>query len=95
VQTVIRANGQRITVVEPRPGARGQLARSILHMAMAYNLSLPVDERAQYLKWHRTYPVAAEEERRNDAIEQLQGTRNPLIDSPDNADVLVRTCSSR
>lgn len=93
VQTFKQASGARITVVEPREAARGPLARSILHMAMAYQVRLGAQERATYIDWHKRYPVTAEEEQRNDMIEALQGTRNPLIDSPESADILVRACS--
>ena len=41
-----------------------------------------------YLKWHREYPVTETEMRRNDAVEKLQGNRNPYIDHPDLAEHL-------
>ena len=38
-----------------------------------------------YQRWNQEDPVTAEERRRNNVIEQLQGNRNPFIDEPDRA----------
>ena len=35
------------------------------------------------IRWNRQDPVNQTERRRNNKIEQLQGTRNPFIDDPD------------
>ena len=37
------------------------------------------------IKWHFRHPPQAEEKRRNDLIERLQGNRNPFIDRPERA----------
>ena len=37
----------------------------------------------QLLQWHEQYPVTDYERHRNDAIEDVQGNRNPFIDFPE------------
>jgi len=69
-------------VVEPRPGARGEIARAIFYMRDTYGMTI-FDDLGQRLKrWHRDDPVGVHERQRNDAIERLQGTRNKYIDEP-------------
>jgi deoxyribonuclease-1 len=67
-------------LVEPRDGAKGDLARSILYMAIMYGLPLqglgPV-----LMKWHLADPPDEHERARNHLIERLQGTRNWFIDA--------------
>jgi deoxyribonuclease-1 len=33
-------------------------------------------------EWHKADPPSSQERARNDAIEQIQGNRNPYIDAP-------------
>ena len=67
---------------EPRPITRGNFARAIFYMHLEYNI--PIDETMLpvLIKWNRQDPVNQTERRRNNSIEQLQGTRNPFIDDP-------------
>lgn len=67
-------------IVEPRPIARGNFARAIFYMHVEYGL--PIDETMLpiLIKWNTQDPVNQTERRRNDKIEELQGTRNPFID---------------
>ena len=69
-------------VIEPRRIARGNAARSIFYMALEYGL--PIEPRLVPLlkAWNRSDKVSADERRRNDIVERLQGTRNPYIDEP-------------
>ncbi len=69
-------------VVEPRPVTRGNIARTIFYMRDEYGL--PIDHRDVELlkKWNRTDPPTDHEMRRNNVIEELQGTRNRFIDHP-------------
>lgn len=36
-----------------------------------------------FLKWHRNDPVSDKERNRNNAVEKIQGNRNPFVDEPD------------
>ncbi len=69
-------------VAEPRPIARGNVARAIFYMHSEYGL--PVDTRMVDLlkEWNHNDPPSCHEMRRNNTIEELQGTRNPFIDHP-------------
>lgn len=79
----------RDSLAEPRDVARGNIARSILYMHVEYGL--PVEEKMLDLmvEWNRQDPPSKDEIRRNDIIEQLQGTRNPFIDNPGQAEKLL------
>ena len=66
-------------VVEPRNEVKGNLARSILYMAMTYDLPLKGSGEV-LLRWHKNDPPDDHEVWRNNKIEELQGTRNPYID---------------
>ncbi len=75
-----RNNSARIA--EPRPIARGNVARAIFYMNAEYGLPIP-DDMVELLKqWNREDPPSCHEMRRNNKIEELQGTRNPYIDHP-------------
>jgi deoxyribonuclease-1 len=69
-------------LVQPRRIARGNLARSIFYMHREYGLPVPQGMRGLLLRWHWSDRVSPHERRRNNAIERLQGTRNPFIDNP-------------
>jgi ribonuclease T2 len=88
----LRVGAEKVTVVEPGPAARGPLARSILHSSLAYRVNLRERDWQRMLTWHRQHPPSAEERRRNDAIADIQGTRNPFVDSPDLAELMVQAC---
>jgi ribonuclease T2 len=94
VESVRLASGAKVTVVEPTESARGPLGRASLFMALAYpGARISAEERMTFLKWHKNYPVTAEELRRNDAIGLLQDTRNPFVDFPEHADNLLQICT--
>lgn len=67
-------------VVEPRPEARGDLARAILYAAATYGVPLRTEHYRTLRRWHAEDPPSAFERRRNERIEALQGNRNPFID---------------
>ncbi len=69
-------------VVEPRPEVRGDIARAMFYMSHRYGLKLYRRQQELLLRWHREDPPSAEEYRRNDVIQKLQGQRNPFIDNP-------------
>ena len=76
---------ERKRIAEPRPQARGRIARSMLYMHDEYGLHLKRELGRLLLKWHFQYPPDREEKRRNEVIEVLQGTRNKYIDDPGHA----------
>ena len=68
-------------VIEPREAVKGDLARSVLYMLATYDMELPSDMDEEMLsRWHRCDPPDKLEMQRNNAIEKLQGNRNPYID---------------
>ena len=67
-------------VVEPRDVAKGELARSILYMAITYNLPLKGME-PLLVRWHEADPPGDAERQRNQVIKGLQGTHNFLIET--------------
>lgn len=75
--------------IEPRDYAKGEIARSVLYMIWRYNLN-DYNMLNLMLKWNEFDPVSAEEMRRNDAIEGLQGNRNIFIDYPELAAIILQ-----
>ena len=73
---------ERRRVVEPRPRARGEIARSMFYMANEYGLQIRAKQGRTLKLWSREDVVSAEEKRRNDVIEKIQGNRNPYVDNP-------------
>ncbi len=69
-------------LTEPRPIARGNIARSIFYMHMEYGV--PVDKNMLVVLkgWNRQDPPSKQELLRNNRIEELQGNRNQFIDNP-------------
>lgn len=65
--------------VEPRPEARGRIARAMLYMADEYDLEIYRKQRKMLEKWHRQFPPAAEEKRHNAAVAKIQGKPNSYI----------------
>ena len=73
---------ERRRLVEPRPEARGRIARAMLYMHDEYGLYLKRQQGRLLLRWHSKYPADQDERRRNQAIEALQGTGNKFIEDP-------------
>jgi len=74
--------------VEPRPAARGNIARAMFYMHHTYGLKIFRKQGELLKRWHREDPPDKEEKRRNRLIQAYQGNRNPFIDTPDLADRL-------
>jgi len=72
----------RNRVAEPRDAARGEIARAMFYMSDEYGIRIFAKLGRLLKKWHRLDPISDEERRRNDVIEELQGTRNKFIDDP-------------
>lgn len=75
-------------IVEPRRIVRGNLARSIFYMCQEYGFPVDPAMFTVLKKWNMQDKPTQGERRRNDKIEQLQGTRNAFIDDPALADNL-------
>ncbi|MAX56267.1 MAG: endonuclease I [Alcanivoracaceae bacterium] len=75
---------QSFQVFQPPPHAKGNVARAMLYLHEQYDLPL-LGTLEMYQRWNREDPVDDEERRRNGAIAEVQGNRNPFIDSPDRA----------
>ncbi|MDE0679365.1 MAG: endonuclease [Gammaproteobacteria bacterium] len=74
--------------VEPRPGARGEIARAIFYMHSEYGSPIDHELFELLVKWHWDDEVSAEEVRRNEVIFKIQGTRNSFIDNPESVTAL-------
>ncbi|MEM7027888.1 MAG: endonuclease, partial [Pseudomonadota bacterium] len=81
---------KRLNVVEPRPIARGNIARAILYMYTQYQLPLSNNTLQLMINWNRNDPPSQQERVRNNLIEELQGSRNPFIDRPAEAESLLQ-----
>ena len=73
----------------PAIWARGQLARAMFYFSLRYQLMIDPIEEYYLKKWHRDYPVDAQEQRRNNLIMEAQGNRNPFIDFPDLVEKII------
>ncbi|MBN9415747.1 hypothetical protein ABS71_21995 [bacterium SCN 62-11] len=84
---------------EPDAG-KGAVARAALYFLLRYPGEIgeksdeyrPVDI-ATFLRWHKEDPVSLYELHRNQAIFELQGNRNPIIDNPELAEKIDFTAA--
>jgi deoxyribonuclease-1 len=65
---------------EPRPIARGNVARALLYMHDTYGVPVDPAMLRMLRAWHEEDPPSRQERLRNDAIQKLQGPRNAWID---------------
>ena len=75
------ADGNR--VFQPRAERRGDVARVLFYYSIRWGGDIPAFEEVVLRRWSAADPPDDYERRRNDAIEQVQGNRNPFIDCPD------------
>lgn len=86
-----------VLVFEPRASKRGDIARAILYFYVRYQpeptpsftLSNFNIEKAILVTWSQEDPPDAFERARNNLVYRAQGNRNPFIDRPDFAPVLL------
>jgi deoxyribonuclease-1 len=71
---------------EPPNAHKGNVARALMYFSVRYNMPIEASEEALLKKWNKADPVDDDDRTRNDAIEKLQGNRNPFIDFPELAD---------
>jgi len=81
-----RGAGSAGTVFEPPVAHRGNVARAIFYFATRYKMKVGGAEEATLRVWNHEDPVDAEELKRNDQVEDLQGNRNPFVDYPELVD---------
>ena len=69
---------------EPEYG-KGIVARATFYFLIRYPdiIDKKQADLSLLLEWHNSFPVTLYEKHRNQAIEELQGNRNPFIDYPD------------
>jgi deoxyribonuclease-1 len=67
---------------EPPLTHKGNVARALFYFSVRYKISIPKSEEDVLRRWNDLDPVDQEEIDRNDAIQQVQGNRNPFIDFP-------------
>lgn len=90
---------QRGSIINPKTGTssgtfgfqppkehRGNVARSLFYFAARYNLRITDLEEYYLKKWHKDDPVDSAEIARNDAVQEVQGNRNPFVDFPELAE---------
>ncbi len=75
----------RRRLVEPRPGARGDIARAMFYMQQTYDLKIFSKQVRLLQRWHREDPPDDAERLRNQRIKRIQGNSNPFIDTPEAA----------
>ncbi|CAM4085491.1 endonuclease I family protein [Mesobacillus thioparans] len=76
---------------EPEYG-KGFVARAVFYFNLRYKDVIQLDAQMDFeelLSWHLEHPVTLYEKHRNAAIQELQGNRNPFIDFPDMAEVML------
>ncbi len=73
---------RHLGVSEPRPIARGNIARSIFYMHSRYGVPMEKAMLDELKRWNRADPPSKQEKVRNKLIEEIQGNRNPYIDNP-------------
>lgn len=83
-------NAKGVTVYEPASAHKGDLARALFYMCVAYNgingqlWKLPASQDQEVLKkWHAQDPPSPLEVARHELIASLQKNRNPFIDRPE------------
>jgi deoxyribonuclease I len=77
---------RHLGVTEPRPIARGNIARSIFYMHSQYGVPVEKKMLHELKNWNRIDPPSKQEILRNNLIEELQGNRNRYIDNPELAE---------
>ena len=68
---------------EPPDAHKGNAARAMFYMSVRYGLEIPDAMERDLRAWDLADPPDEIERRRNDAIADVQGNRNPFIDEPE------------
>lgn len=73
---------------EPPEDHKGNVARALFYFSIRYDITIPAHEEFFLRMWNFSDPVDAEERRRNDIVESVQGNRNPFIDHPEYSELI-------
>lgn len=84
-----RGGGSEL-VFEPPVKHKGNVARAVFYFAVRYDFPIPAAQEATLRRWNKLDPVDQSELDRNDAIEKIQGNRNPFIDHPEYIDQISK-----
>lgn len=76
-------------IIEPAPASQGEIARAMFHMSQAYQLKIFSKQAKTLAYWNKVDQPSKEEKRRNDIIEEIQGTRNYFIDYPNEIEHII------
>jgi deoxyribonuclease-1 len=74
---------------EPPTDHKGNVARALFYFSVRYNMPLDEVQETNLRKWHDEDPADANEQERNDIIQEHQGNRNPFIDSAEIVDLIA------
>ena len=74
---------------EPPQNHKGNVARALFYFSIRYEIPIADFEEVVLRQWNLLDPVDDEERARNDAIEMIQGNRNPFIDDSDLANFIT------
>lgn len=77
-------------VFEPPTKHKGNIARAVFYFAVRYDFPIPSTLEATLRRWNKLDPVDQTELERNDAVEKIQGNRNPFIDHPEYVDQIAK-----
>lgn len=77
---------KRHGLIEPRDNAKGDIARTMFYMELAYGLPLN-RMRKMLIKWDEKDPVDNEELRRKKPIKKIQKRSNPIIGQMEGGDL--------
>ncbi|MBC7713656.1 MAG: endonuclease [Rhizobacter sp.] len=77
------------TFFEPPLSHKGNVARALFYFSIRYKVSIDAAQEEFLRRWNDLDPVDDAERSRNDAIEKLQGNRNPFIDHPEYVDQIA------
>lgn len=77
------------TSFEPPTDHKGNVARALFYFSVRYDIDIPDYEEFYLRMWNYQDPVDEDERRRNDVVESVQGNRNPFIDDPSLADLIL------
>ncbi|WP_108974001.1 endonuclease [Leptospira ryugenii] len=66
-------------VAEPREAIRGDIARIYFYMEKQWGVEIQKSKRTLYEKWNQEDPVDTFEIQKNEAVEKVQGRKNPFI----------------